>query len=155
MKQNIPQSQPTSNPNQPRPMEHNRRHFKAKSQGNPTRTEEEETQTTGNIYKQHPIQSGQKKHKNHRYKKPNPPITNLSNYQLFKHQIILLTKGLNFIPTPRKDHPAKILQDILFYRKIRFKCHFYHNSNHSNSDTSQDRNSTEQPANTILHPSSR
>ena len=55
-----------------------------------------------------------------------PSQTNLSNYQLSKHQITLLTKGLNFIPTPKMDHPAKILQDILLYaRKIRLKHHFY------------------------------
>ena len=43
----------------------------------------------------------------------------MSNYQLSKDQVTLLTKGLNFIPTPRKDHPAKYLQDILLFdRKI-------------------------------------
>ena len=136
-------------------MEHIRRHFRTNSKGNPARTEEEETQTTGNINKQQHNQSCWKKHKNHRYKKPNIPISKLSNYQLSKHQIALLTKGLNFIPTPRKDHPAKMLQDILLFdRKIRLKYHFYCNSGHSNSDTSQDSNWIEQPANTILHPSS-
>ena len=65
-----------------------------------------------------------------------PPVTSLSNYQLSKHQITLLTKGLNFIPTSRKDHPAKILQDILLFdRKIRLKYHFYNNPDQSNSDT--------------------
>ena len=136
-------------------MEHSRRHFRTNIQGNPTGTEEEETQTTGNINKQQYNQSGQKKHKNCRYKKPNIPITNLSNYELSKDQVTLLTKGLNSIPTSRKDHSAKILQDILLCdRKTRLKYHFYHNSDHSNSDTSQDSNSIEQPTNIILYPSS-
>ena len=95
-------------------MEYNRRHLGTNSQGNTTRIEEKETQAAGNIKKQQSQESGQKKHNNHRYKKTNAPITNLSNYKLLKHQIILLTKGLNFIPTPRKDHPAKTLQDISF-----------------------------------------
>ena len=83
-------------------MEHNRRHFRTNTPGSPTRTDEEENQTTGNINKQQPNQSGQKKHKNCRYKKPNLPITNLSNHKLSKHQITLLTKGLNFIPTQER-----------------------------------------------------
>ena len=119
-------------------MEHNRTHHRTNSQGNPTRTEEEETQTTGSINKQQYNQSGQKKHKNCSYKKPNIPITNLNNYQLSKDQVTLLTKGLNFIPTPRKDHPEKILQDILLFdRKIRLKYNCHHNSDHLNSHTSQ------------------
>ena len=42
-------------------MEHNRRYILEQSQGNPARTEEEETQTTGSINKQQHNQSGQKK----------------------------------------------------------------------------------------------
>ena len=83
------------------------------------------------------------------------PITNLRCYQLSTHQITLLTKGLNVIPTPRKNHPAKILQDmLLFDRKIRLKCHFYYNLDQSNWDTSFDNDSTGPPHNTILYPSS-
>ena len=86
---------------------------------------------------------------------PNIPIANLSNYQLSKDRVTLLTKGLNFIPTLRKDHPAKLLLDILLFdRKIRLKYHFHHNSDHSNSDTSQEHNPIEQPTNTLLHGSS-
>ena len=73
--------------------------------------------------------SSQKKFKNCRYKKPNIPITNLSNHQLSRDDIILLSKGLNFIPTPKRDHPAKMLQDILLFdRKIRLKYHFCNDS---------------------------
>ena len=68
--------------------------------------------------------------KNCRYKKPNFPITNLSNHQLSKDEMNLLSKGLNFIPTPRRDHPAKMLQDILLFdRRIRLKYHFIDTAN--------------------------
>jgi hypothetical protein len=39
----------------------------------------------------------------------------------------VLDKGLNFIPTPRKDHAARIIQDfLLFDRKLRLKYFFHH-----------------------------
>ena len=70
-------------------------------------------------------QPGQKKYKNCRYKKPNFPITNLSDHQLSRDEINLLSKGFNFIPTRRRDHPAKMLQDILLFdRRIRLRYHF-------------------------------
>ena len=52
--------------------------------------------------------------------KRNVRITGLSNHQLSRDEINLLSKGLNVIPTPRTDHPAKMLQDILLFdRKIK------------------------------------
>ena len=68
-------------------MEHNRWYFGTNSQGNKTRTEEKETKAAGYTKKQHSKQSSWQKHNNHGYKKPNPPITNLSNYCLSKNQI--------------------------------------------------------------------
>ena len=44
---------------------------------------------------------------------PHTHIINLSKYQLTPGEISLLSKGLNFIPTPKREHPAKLLQDIL------------------------------------------
>ena len=116
-------------------MEYSRRYTRTNSKRNTTGTQEKEIQTTHPYSNQQ--QSGQKKHKNHRYKKPNFPITNLSDHQLSRDKINLLSKGLNFIPTPRRDHPAKILQDILLFdRRIRLRYHFtdahiklkYHNN---------------------------
>ena len=69
-------------------------------------TQKKEVQTTHPHLNQQ--QPSKKKHKNCRYQKPNPPITNLSNCHLSRDEINLLSKGLNFIPTPRRDHPAKI-----------------------------------------------
>ena len=70
-------------------------------------------------------------------------------------EISLLSKGLNFIPTPRPDHPAKLLQDfLLFDRKLRLKYHFYQEQQvtpETDSDTSTDE---ETPPSTILAPSS-
>ena len=86
-------------------MEHSRRYSGTNSLGNTTRTQEKETQTTSTFNQQH--KSSQKKCKNCRYKKPNIPITNLSNHQLSRDEITLLSKGLNFIPTPKRDHPTK------------------------------------------------
>ena len=52
-------------------------------------------------------------------------VINLSQYQLTPPEISLLSKGLNFIPTPGRDHPAIIIQDyLLFERKLRLKYHF-------------------------------
>ena len=107
-------------------MEHNRKYPGTDSQGNPTRTLEEENHTNQSTTNPEYQQPPQMKHHNHRFKKQKPPITNLSSYTLTKHQISLLSRGLNFIPTPRRDHPAKILQDIfLFDRKMRLKYHFH------------------------------
>ena len=127
-------------------MEYNRRHTSTKSKRNTTGTQKEEVQTTHPHLNQQ--QPSKKKHKNHRYQKPNPPITNLSNHHLSKDEINLLSKGLNFIPTPRRDHPAKMLQDILLFdRTIRLKYHFM--------DTGDQPQISQQPNhNQILQPSS-
>ena len=47
-------------------------------------------------------------------------VINLSNYKLKQHEEQILNKGLNFIPTPAREHPANIMQDyLLFDRKLR------------------------------------
>ena len=46
-------------------------------------------------------------------------ITNISNYQLTPGEIPLLSKGLNFTSQPHKEHPAKLLQDILLFDRKR------------------------------------
>ena len=116
------------------------------------RTKKKENQTTQPTTNYQPQQPSQKKHHIHRFKKPKPPITNLSSHTLTKHQISLLSRGLNFIPTAKKDHPAKILQYILLFdRKLRLRYHFYH------SDSDPDPNTTtitDHTINTILNPSS-
>ena len=59
----------------------------------------------------------------------------------------LLSKGLNFIPTPKKEHPAELLQDILLFdRRLRLKYFFYQDS-HTTTEPSEETNPT-------LHPSS-
>ena len=40
-------------------------------------------------------------------------IVNLSNYTLTKAETSILEKGLNFIPTPNREHEARIVQ--VFY----------------------------------------
>ena len=52
-------------------------------------------------------------------------IINLSRYQLTPEEKALLSKGLNFIPTPNKEYPAQLLQDILLFdRKLRLNTIF-------------------------------
>ena len=129
-------------------MEHHRRYPTTNIQRPSTGIEKKETKTTQPTTINQPQQPHQKKHHNCRFKKPKPPITNLSSHTLTKPQITLLTKGLNFIPTPRKDHPTKTLQDILLFdRKIRLKYHFYQPNSTPTSSTTRDINN-------ILNPSS-
>ena len=52
-------------------------------------------------------------------------VTNLSSYNLSEAERNLLGRGLNFIPTPPREHPAKILQDhLLFDQKLRLRYYF-------------------------------
>ena len=121
------------------------------AKGNPTRTKEKETQTKD---KQQHNKPSQKKCKNCRFKEPNIPITNLSNHQLSRDEISLLSKGLIFIPTPRRDHPAKMLQDILLFdRKIRLKYYFYNDSG-QDLKAVQENTQSKHTNNQLLHPSS-
>ncbi len=61
-------------------------------------------------------------------------VVNLSDEQLDAPTLSLLSKGLNFCPTPRPDHISKQLTDLLIYeRRCRLRLHFllnidpYHN----------------------------
>ena len=59
-----------------------------------------------------------------RFKKSTNTV-NLSTYKLTPAEENLLNKGLNFIPTPSREHPSHILQDfLLFDRKLRLKYFF-------------------------------
>ena len=56
-------------------------------------------------------------------------ITNISKYKLSPGETSLLSKGLNFIPALKKEHPVKLLQDILLFdRRLRLKYFFHHNN---------------------------
>ena len=82
-----------------------------------------------------------------RFKRTLTHIINLSKYLLTHGENSLLSKGLNFIPTPKKEHPAKLLQDILLFdRRLRLKYFF-------NQDSATTKESSEE-SNSALHPSS-
>ena len=101
-------------------MESNSEYITTSSQGNQPRPQKKETQSV------QPTKTIQKK--NRHYRKPTQPkfIINSSQHILNQDEISLLSKGLNFIPTPKPDHPAKILQDLLLFdRKLRLKYHFH------------------------------
>ena len=59
------------------------------------------------------------------FKSRTTTITNLSSYNLSEAERNLLRRGLNFIPTPPREHPATILQDyLLFDQKLRLRYYF-------------------------------
>ena len=52
-------------------------------------------------------------------------VINLSQRQLTKSEILLLSKGLKFVPTPNRIDQAKIKQELeVFGRKLRLRWHF-------------------------------
>ena len=60
--------------------------------------------------------------RNRRYTHPRKHITNLSTYTPTIDEYKLLSKGLNFIPTPEREDPSILLQDFLLLdRKLRLK----------------------------------
>ena len=64
---------------------------------------------------------------------------NLSTYKLTPAEENLLNKGLNFIPTPSREHPSHILQDfLLFDRKLRLK-YFFMDKEMDNNTLPEDR----------------
>ena len=66
-------------------------------------------------------------------------IVNLSTYKLTPAEENLLNKGLNFIPTPSREHPLHILQDfLLFDRKLRLK-YFFMDKEIENNTSPEDR----------------
>ena len=81
-------------------------------------------------------------------------IINLSKYQLTPGEMSLLSKGLNFILTPHKEHPAKFLQDnLLFDRKVRVK-YYFHQDNLNESTESTELTEEDTIHSDILHQSS-
>ena len=63
----------------------------------------------------------------------------------------LLSKGLNFIPTPNKEHPDKLLQDILlFVRELRLNYYFYQDTTTESTEPTEENDTH----NDISHPSS-
>ncbi len=108
---------------------------------------------------QHSQHTNRKKARNRRFTRKldyDPTaIVNLSNTQLSEDQKKLLSKGLNFIPTPRRDHPSKILQDyLLFDRRLRIHyAYFKDNDPDQTPSSSQPTPSTSQFRSNPLKPS--
>ena len=81
---------------------------------------------------------------------------NLSNYTLTKAETSILEKGLNFIPTPNREHEARIVQDfLLFERKLRLhhKLHKKETQEQSATDTDLDEEPEEESPHKLLRPS--
>ena len=104
-------------------MEQNSRHNGKHLQRNITRSEEKEKHSETRP-RQTNTTTKETKHQR-RFKRTITHISNLRKYKLTPGEISLLSKGLNFIPTPKKEHPAKLLQDILLFdRRLRLKYFF-------------------------------
>ena len=89
--------------------------------------------------------------KTRRFQRKSNQIVNLSNYKPNQHEISILEKGLNFIPTPTMEHEAKIVQDfLLFERKLRL-CHKLHKNEEEIETT--DESSDDDSPHKILKPS--
>ena len=83
-------------------------------------------------------------------------IVNLSNHTLTKAETSILEKGLNFIPTPNREHEARIVQDfLLFERKLRLhhKLHTEENQEQSATDNDLDEEPEEESPHKLLRPS--
>ena len=79
---------------------------------------------------------------------------NLSNYKLNKEETKILEKGLNFIPTPQKEHPVKIVQDfLLFERKLRLHHKLFKQPQPDQEQDSDATDSEEESPHKILRPS--
>jgi hypothetical protein len=66
------------------------------------------------------------------------PVINLSNYQLTPHMISLLSKGLNFCPTPGQPEKFQLRQDLdKFHVSLRRKLFFEKRFDSTQSDTLQ------------------
>ena len=75
------------------------------------------------------------KQKARRFKSRKTAITNLSSFNLSEAERNLLGRGLNFIPTPSREHPATILQDyLLFDRKLRLQYYFMDKETNTTND---------------------
>ena len=65
-----------------------------------------------------------------------------------------MEKGLNFIPTPQKEHPVKIVQDfLLFERKLRLHHKLYKQPQQDPEQDSDATDSKEESPHKILRPS--
>ena len=75
------------------------------------------------------------KQKVRHFKSRKTTITNLSSFNLSEAERNLLGRGLNFIPTPTREHPAIILQDyLLFDQKLRLQYYFMDKEKNTTND---------------------
>ena len=75
-------------------------------------------------------------------------VINLSQRQLTKSKILLLSKGLKFVPTPNRADKAKLKKELeIFGRKLRLMWHFRNDERIFDCDTKFRRKSTFNPKN--------
>ena len=70
-------------------------------------------------------------------------ICNLSNTHLSRHEISVLSKGLSFIPKPKKNNPLELYSDILsFVRKLRLQ-YIFHDKPRKDNLSNQNQSTTQ------------
>ena len=78
---------------------------------------------------------------------------NLSTHPLNTDETSILQKGLNYIPTPSREHEARIIQDfLLFERKLRLHHKLFEPNPEENS-TSEEETDEEESPHKMLRPS--
>ena len=128
------------------------RHNRQYIQRNYTRTEEKEEYSEDRSRPASTTITEKTKHQRRCKRTLIHNIINLSGYQLTPGETSLLSKGINFIPTPKKEHPAKFLQDILLFdSKFRMKYYFHQDSTIEQQIELKEEDTIK---NDILHPSS-
>ena len=69
-----------------------------------------------------------------------PNVINLSKWNLTKDEISLLSKGLQFVPTPKHFNKALLREELEnFGRKLRLKCFFRNNERQFNINRFQQK----------------
>jgi len=92
-----------------------------------------------NFHYSNDINNNDDANKNNNNNQPNVAVVNLSDYNLTETQINLLSKGLNFCPTPSAVDLSTARQDLdKFHRSLRLFCHF----SKQNAPLDQSSNST-------------
>ena len=73
-------------------------------------------------------------------------VINLSNYNLTEPELALLSKGLNFCPSPGEPNSGELRQDLdNFHRDLR-RYHFFHTEdNDNNRDPPRQQHTTKCP----------
>ena len=116
-------------------------------------TTESRTNTINIILSEQPSSLTTKNKRTRRFQRKSS-ILNLNKYKLQPGELTLLEKGLHFIPTPSREHEAKIVQDfLLFERKLRLHHKLHKEQTQKETTSEEDDSSEEDSPHKLLRPS--